>query len=75
MLHELGHALGLGGSTDSTSPTYEILASGVADRTVTTQDLNIPDPPAGSRSNALWLAPGATELVPRQTASAAGQPR
>ncbi len=48
VLHELGHALGLGGSTDPTSPMYETLASGVADRTVTTQDLNIPDPPEGA---------------------------
>ena len=48
MLHELGHALGLGGSTDPASPMYETLAAGVADRTVTTQDLNIPDPPEGA---------------------------
>jgi len=48
MLHELGHALGLGGSTDPSSPMYETLAAGVADRTVTTQDLNIPDPPEGA---------------------------
>jgi hypothetical protein len=48
VLHELGHALGLGGSTNPSSPMYETLASGVADRTVTTQDLNIPDPPAGA---------------------------
>jgi hypothetical protein len=48
VLHELGHALGLGGSTDPNSPMYEVLASGVADRTVTTQDLNIPDPPEGA---------------------------
>jgi hypothetical protein len=27
---------------------YGTLAAGVADRTVTTQDLNIPDPPAGA---------------------------
>ena len=46
--HELGHALGLGGSTDPTSPMFETLAAGVADRTVTTQDLNIPDPPEGA---------------------------
>jgi hypothetical protein len=48
VLHELGHALGLGGSTNPNSPMYETLATGVADRTVTTQDLNIPDPPAGA---------------------------
>jgi hypothetical protein len=48
VLHELGHALGLGGSTNPSSPMYETLASGVADRTPTTQDLNIPDPPEGA---------------------------
>ena len=48
MLHELGHALGLGGATDPTSPMYESLAAGVTDRTVTAADLNIPDPPAGA---------------------------
>jgi hypothetical protein len=48
VLHELGHALGLGGATNSSSPMYEILASGLADRTVTVADLNIPDPPAGA---------------------------
>jgi hypothetical protein len=48
VLHELGHALGLGGSPDPTSPMYETLAAGVADRMPTTQDLNIPDPPEGA---------------------------
>jgi hypothetical protein len=48
ILHELGHALGLGGSTNPASPMYEVLAAGVADRTVTAADLNIPDPPAGA---------------------------
>jgi hypothetical protein len=46
--HELGHALGLGHSTNVSSPMYESLASGLANRTVTTQDLNIPDPPEGA---------------------------
>ena len=48
MIHELGHALGLGDSSDPSSPMYETLATGVADRTVSTQDLNIPDPPEGA---------------------------
>jgi hypothetical protein len=46
VVHELGQALGLGGSTNPSSPMYEALAAGVADRTPTAQDLNIPDPPA-----------------------------
>jgi hypothetical protein len=46
--HELGHALGLGGSADPSSPMFETLAAGMTHRTMTTQDLNIPDPPAGA---------------------------
>jgi ELWxxDGT repeat protein len=59
ILHELGHALGLGGSTNPSSPMYETLAAGVALRTVTTQDLNIPDPPEGAdpQTAAGFLAP------------------
>jgi len=48
MLHELGHALGLGGATDPTSPMYESLAAGATNRTVTVADLNISDAPAGA---------------------------
>jgi hypothetical protein len=44
--HELGHALGLGGSADPTSPMYETLAAGAVQRTPTVADLNISDPPA-----------------------------
>jgi hypothetical protein len=46
--HELGHALGLGGNADSTSPMYEVLATGVVRRTPTANDLNIPEPPDGA---------------------------
>jgi hypothetical protein len=45
--HELGHALGLGGVLDPTSPMYEILATGQANRNLTVADLNIPDEPIG----------------------------
>jgi hypothetical protein len=75
VLHELGHALGLGGSSNPNSPMYEILAAGVADRTVTTQDLNIPDPPAGAdpQMAAGFHSGAATGSSPSgQGASAAG---
>jgi hypothetical protein len=75
VLHELGHALGLGGSTDSSSPMYEVLAAGVADRTPTTQDLNIPDPPDGADPQmAAGFVPGpaATTVSPNAHAVAPG---
>jgi virginiamycin B lyase len=46
--HELGHALGLGGSADSTSPMYEVLATATVRRTPTAADLDIPEAPAGA---------------------------
>src|SRR5262249_42506725 len=48
VMHELGHALGLGGATDARSPMYEVLAAGATARVATVQDLNIPDPPEGA---------------------------
>jgi hypothetical protein len=48
VLHELGHALGLGGGSDPSSPMFETLAAGTAARNVSAADLNIPDSPAGA---------------------------
>jgi hypothetical protein len=48
VLHELGHALGLGGATNPSSPMFETLAPGTTHRIVTAQDLHIPDPPAAA---------------------------
>jgi uncharacterized delta-60 repeat protein len=46
--HELGHALGLGGSANASSPMYEVLAAGVVRRQPSAADLNVPEAPDGA---------------------------
>jgi hypothetical protein len=48
VMHELGHALGLGHSANANSVMSATLASGTAHRTLFVADLNIPDVTAGA---------------------------
>src|SRR5262245_37161456 len=70
VLHELGHAPGLGGSPDPGSPMYETPAAGVADRPSTMQELNIPDPPDGADPR---IAAGSDPARPRRSSHRAGR--
>jgi parallel beta-helix repeat protein len=75
VLHELGHALGLGHSGATSSVMYATLAAGVSKRNLTTTDLAIPEPSAGAEPLSAAVLPARpTEGVAHPSAVTPGSP-
>jgi parallel beta-helix repeat protein len=72
--HELGHALGLGESSDPTSAMSGTLAPGTAIRTLTTADLNIPYDEGGADGQRAAPVPAADEAVQHSSALESSPP-
>jgi Bacterial Ig-like domain (group 3) len=69
VIHELGHALGLGESSDPTSAMSGTLATGTVIRTLTTADLNIPY--ADANADAQHAGPDREAMAPVTVINAA----
>jgi hypothetical protein len=69
MSHELGHALGFGGSVDPTSPMVETLPAGTTHRMMSAADLNLVEVPEGADpERAAPIAPTVTTQAMRRSA-------